>query len=184
MRSLDVSIYVILPAALWPRGLTQPLTVISTRNLSGGKGRPVRKADNLTAICRSIVYKKCEPRRLTTIWASAACYRDSLLYLFIFDSKHTGCSDVYHRVRNCCNPCFWRQWQYSWLQRLKKSLNILRESIFHLRRDSTQNYEAVILMTTPELSINSPTIIRRTYDKNLESYNACIFTIVSGHPRC
>jgi hypothetical protein len=32
-------------------GSTQPLTEMSTRNLSGGKGRPARKADNLTAIC-------------------------------------------------------------------------------------------------------------------------------------
>jgi hypothetical protein len=32
-------------------GLTQPLTEMSTRNLPGGKGRPVRTADNLTAIC-------------------------------------------------------------------------------------------------------------------------------------
>jgi hypothetical protein len=34
---------------------TQPLTEMSTRNLPGGKGRPVRKADNLTAICEPIV---------------------------------------------------------------------------------------------------------------------------------
>jgi hypothetical protein len=34
---------------------TQPLTETSTRNLPGGKGRPVRKADNLTAICEPIV---------------------------------------------------------------------------------------------------------------------------------
>jgi hypothetical protein len=32
-------------------GSTQPLTEISTRNLPGGKGRPARKADNLTPIC-------------------------------------------------------------------------------------------------------------------------------------
>jgi hypothetical protein len=31
-------------------GLTQPLTEMSTRNLPGGKGRPARKADILTAI--------------------------------------------------------------------------------------------------------------------------------------
>jgi hypothetical protein len=29
---------------------THPLTEMSTRNLPGGKGRPARKADNLTAI--------------------------------------------------------------------------------------------------------------------------------------
>jgi hypothetical protein len=32
-------------------GSIQPLTEMSTRNLPGGKGRPARKADNLTAIC-------------------------------------------------------------------------------------------------------------------------------------
>jgi hypothetical protein len=34
---------------------TQPLTEVSTRNLPGGKRRPARKADNLTAICEPIV---------------------------------------------------------------------------------------------------------------------------------
>jgi hypothetical protein len=35
---------------------TQPLTEMSTRNLpGGGKGRPARKADSLTAICQPIV---------------------------------------------------------------------------------------------------------------------------------
>jgi hypothetical protein len=37
-------------------GSTQPLTEMSTRNPSGCKGRPVRKAD-LSAICEPIVYK-------------------------------------------------------------------------------------------------------------------------------
>jgi hypothetical protein len=36
-------------------GSTQPLTEIITRNLAGGKGLPVRKADNLTDICEPIV---------------------------------------------------------------------------------------------------------------------------------
>jgi hypothetical protein len=31
-------------------GSTQPLTEMSTRNLTGGKGRPTREADKLTAI--------------------------------------------------------------------------------------------------------------------------------------
>jgi hypothetical protein len=38
-------------------GSTQLVTEMSTRNLPGRKGRPARKADNLTAICESIVYK-------------------------------------------------------------------------------------------------------------------------------
>jgi hypothetical protein len=36
-------------------GSTQPLTEMSTRNLPGGKGRPARKTDNLTAICEPII---------------------------------------------------------------------------------------------------------------------------------
>jgi hypothetical protein len=36
-------------------GSTQPLPEISTRRLPGGKGRPVRKADNLTANCELTV---------------------------------------------------------------------------------------------------------------------------------
>jgi hypothetical protein len=36
-------------------GSTQPMAEMRTRNIPGGKGRPVRKADNLTAICEPIV---------------------------------------------------------------------------------------------------------------------------------
>jgi hypothetical protein len=43
---------------------------MSTTNLPGVKGRPARKADNLTANYEPIVYKMWEPRRLTTLWAS------------------------------------------------------------------------------------------------------------------
>jgi hypothetical protein len=34
---------------------TQPLTEMSSRNLSGGQKQPERKADNLNAICEPIV---------------------------------------------------------------------------------------------------------------------------------
>jgi hypothetical protein len=36
-------------------GSTQPLSEMSTRNFSGGKGQPARQADNLTTICEPIV---------------------------------------------------------------------------------------------------------------------------------
>jgi hypothetical protein len=42
-------------------GLPQPLTEMSTRNISGGKGRPERKADDFTAICEPTVYQMWEP---------------------------------------------------------------------------------------------------------------------------
>jgi hypothetical protein len=38
--------------ALWS---SQPLTEMNIKNLRGGKGRPARKADNLTTICEPIV---------------------------------------------------------------------------------------------------------------------------------
>jgi hypothetical protein len=63
-------------------GSTQPLKEMSTRNVLGGKERPARKADNLAAICEPNVYKIGEPRRLTALWASTACYRDSFNFYF------------------------------------------------------------------------------------------------------
>jgi hypothetical protein len=35
-------------------GSTKPLIERGTKNLPGGKGRPARKAENLTAICEPI----------------------------------------------------------------------------------------------------------------------------------
>jgi hypothetical protein len=50
--SLDFSVDISLTVDL---GSTQPVTEMSTRNLPGGKGWPVRKADNFTSICEPIV---------------------------------------------------------------------------------------------------------------------------------
>jgi hypothetical protein len=55
MRSLEFSIDLILPAAIWPLASTQPLAELSTRNLTEDKGRPARKADKLAAICEPII---------------------------------------------------------------------------------------------------------------------------------
>jgi hypothetical protein len=68
-------------------GSTQSLTEMSTRNLPGGKGRSARKADNLTAIYEPIVCKMLEPRRLTALLASTACYRDSFTFFMTARSK-------------------------------------------------------------------------------------------------
>jgi hypothetical protein len=62
------------------QGSTQPLTEMSTRNLPGGEERPAHRADNLTAFCEPIVQKMWAPRRLTTLWASTACYWDSFTF--------------------------------------------------------------------------------------------------------
>jgi hypothetical protein len=64
--------------------MTQPVTEMSTRNLTGVKvGRLARKADSLTAVCEPIVWKMWKPRRLTTLWASTACYRDSFTFFYL-----------------------------------------------------------------------------------------------------
>jgi hypothetical protein len=68
--------------------LTRPLTEMNTRNFSGGKGRPARKADNLTAICEPIFKKIWEPRRLTTIWAFTACYSDSFTFYTFYSLQN------------------------------------------------------------------------------------------------
>jgi hypothetical protein len=62
---------------------TQPLTEMSTRNVLGvgGKGGagPVRKAHKLSAISEQTVLIMWEPRSLTMLRASTACYRDSFI---------------------------------------------------------------------------------------------------------
>jgi hypothetical protein len=84
---------------------TQPLTEINTRNLlwgGGGKGRPALKAENLTAIYESIVYKVWDPRRLTTLWTSMACYRDSFTLPFtLYLTLCFSCVNISNSVNFC-----------------------------------------------------------------------------------
>jgi hypothetical protein len=54
-------------------GSTQSLTEMSTMNLPGGQRAP-------GAICEPIAYTMWDPHRLTTLWASMACYRDSFTF--------------------------------------------------------------------------------------------------------
>jgi hypothetical protein len=65
-------------------GSTQPLTKMSMKNLPEDKGRPARKADNITAICNPIFYKMWEPRSLTTLRACTVCYGDSFTLFYYF----------------------------------------------------------------------------------------------------
>jgi hypothetical protein len=55
MRLLDCLILPNLSSRAMAQGLTQPATIMSTRNFPGGKGRPAREADNLIVICEPIV---------------------------------------------------------------------------------------------------------------------------------
>jgi hypothetical protein len=64
-------------------GPTQPLTEMSTRNLPGGKGRPARKADNLTAICEPIVWKMWCDCRLQSCEVLTAAVMKSAIFWYI-----------------------------------------------------------------------------------------------------
>jgi hypothetical protein len=109
-------------------GSPQPLTEIGTRNLPEGKGRPARKADNLTAICESINYKIWDPRRLIQLWASMACYRDSFAFCRVFVTvKHMQMILVqrFHKVLLCFVIMKVINWFVDRRRLVKRSLKLL-----------------------------------------------------------
>jgi hypothetical protein len=59
---------------------TRPPTEMRTRNLSRGKKRPARRADNLAAVSR-MSENMGEPQPLATLRASTVCTRITLPYL-------------------------------------------------------------------------------------------------------
>jgi hypothetical protein len=104
---------------------TQPLSEMSTRNLPGGGGkeRLARKVDNFTAISEPIVYIMWDPQRLTNLWTSMACYRNSFTFTFTMSPSvldlSVGGSVVFtvwsvgvatSRLGGCCydEACPWR----------------------------------------------------------------------------
>jgi hypothetical protein len=82
MRSLDFFNWPNYSSHTMALGSTQPLTEMSTTNLPGGKVWLVREPDNLTVVCEPIVWTMWDPQRLTTLWASLACYRITLRFTF------------------------------------------------------------------------------------------------------
>jgi hypothetical protein len=80
-------------------GSTQPLTEMSTGNLPEGKRRPARNTDNLTAICEQAVLKMWEPRRLTTLWAFTAYYRDSFTSFAIISHLRMNKTPALYRIK-------------------------------------------------------------------------------------
>jgi hypothetical protein len=76
MRSLDIFSLFNPSSRTMALGSAQPLTEMSTRNLPGGKGRPENKANNLTAICEPIVWRKRGNLDVSQPYgASKTCYR-------------------------------------------------------------------------------------------------------------
>jgi hypothetical protein len=71
-------------------GWTQPVIKMSTMTLPGSKGWLAHKADNLNANCELTVWKMWEHRCLTTLWASATCYMDSVIFFFSFLFFYSG----------------------------------------------------------------------------------------------
>jgi hypothetical protein len=75
------SIYLSLPVALSPGVYSASNRNEYTRSRKitflGSRARQVRRVDNLTSICESIVKTMWDPRHVTTLKPSMACYRDN-----------------------------------------------------------------------------------------------------------
>jgi hypothetical protein len=96
MRSLDFSIDLILPAALWP-GVDSATNRNEYQESSWGvKGDlQARKANKFTAICEPIIYRICGSLDVSTLWASTVYYRDSFTFLILRRyAKHNRILDI------------------------------------------------------------------------------------------
>jgi hypothetical protein len=80
---------------------------MSTRIFLGGKGQPAHKADNLTTLCELTVKKMWQPRCLTTLWASMACYKDSFTFFppFLLCGIYKSHNAHYKHTISICIPC-------------------------------------------------------------------------------
>jgi hypothetical protein len=99
MRSLDFFNLPNPSSRTMGLGSTQSLTEMSTRNLLGSKGWHVR----LTTLPPSMsqLSRKWEPRRLTTLWAPMACYKDNFTF-------YTVALENDYAVLFCCRDfAFW-----------------------------------------------------------------------------
>jgi hypothetical protein len=86
-------------------GSTRPLTEMSTRNLPGAKGSRRVRLTTLPPSMSRLYRKMWEPQRLTTLWASTACHRESFMFWpFISvspaNSHSTNCSAFVYSSHN------------------------------------------------------------------------------------
>jgi hypothetical protein len=103
-------------------GFSNWLNASSRTMALGGKGQPAHKADILIAICEPNVENMWEPRRLTNLWASTACYCDSFTYtIFVLRKNIRSKMDLVktcriETVKLIMFCCCWRltpQWAYT-----------------------------------------------------------------------
>jgi hypothetical protein len=97
---------------------TQPLTEMSSRSRKmflRSSARPVRKADNLAAICEPIIYKMWNIDVSQPYWSPRAVTGIALLFCFPFTSHCLRM--VSHLTGNFCNSAAnSAQWQYEWMK--------------------------------------------------------------------
>jgi hypothetical protein len=122
-------------------GLTQPLRRISTRNLPGGKWRPARKADNLTAIWEPTVSKMWDPRRLTNLWASTSCCRDNFTFFYFTFNKN--CARRIQSIQNFYHFCQIYRLE-ACDRRRKKKLSLLGYEILYLKMDAAGSSKTLV----------------------------------------
>jgi hypothetical protein len=69
-------------------GFTRPLKEMSIdieiKMSLGSRARPVRDADNPTAICEPTVQTVRDPQHRTTLYASAVCYINTVTYALCY----------------------------------------------------------------------------------------------------
>jgi hypothetical protein len=129
----------------------QLLTEMSTRNFRRGKLRPECRAENPTAICEPTVQRMWKPRRLTTLWASTACYRDSLareaditaiyepiIYKNVGASTSHNPTGLHGLLTGTASP-FMIIRDSLWRQNLQLRASTFKQSLLHLNKRSVQS---------------------------------------------
>jgi hypothetical protein len=77
-------------------GLTQLLTELSIKNLPAGKALPACKLTISPPLSKPIVQKMWDPRSLTTLRTSTACYRNSFVFYSAFKHPYNSKPVAFH----------------------------------------------------------------------------------------